>query len=152
MPAGRGGGPPERLCRYVLRPAVCPRCGGRLTLLAIIDDPAVTARILRHLELSATIPEPCRPVAPAVPGVVNTTAGTVPLGTPGVSVTPLPVSSIFVSSVRVNPLDVRPARGSACPRGARRARSGLTIAPRVDIVRRIRRTAPPGGNPREDDR
>ena len=37
----------------------CPRCGGRLELIALIDDPAVVARILHHLGLPATIPEPC---------------------------------------------------------------------------------------------
>ena len=37
----------------------CPRCGGRLALIAIIEDPAVIGRILRHLRLPATIPEPC---------------------------------------------------------------------------------------------
>jgi hypothetical protein len=27
----------------------CPRCGGRMIVLATIDDPAVIARILTHL-------------------------------------------------------------------------------------------------------
>ena len=35
----------------------CPRCGGCLRLIAVIDDPAVVARILRHLGLSTAIPE-----------------------------------------------------------------------------------------------
>jgi hypothetical protein len=30
----------------------CPRCGGRMTVLATIDDPAVIHRILTHLGLS----------------------------------------------------------------------------------------------------
>ncbi len=30
----------------------CPRCGGRMTVLATIDDPAVIQRILTHLGLS----------------------------------------------------------------------------------------------------
>ena len=34
----------------------CPRCGGGI---AIVEDPAVIGRILRHLGLQATIPEPC---------------------------------------------------------------------------------------------
>ena len=29
----------------------CPRCGGRLTLIALIDDPAVIGRMLQHLSL-----------------------------------------------------------------------------------------------------
>ncbi len=35
----------------------CPWCGGRLRLIAVIDDPAVVKRILRHLELPTEIPE-----------------------------------------------------------------------------------------------
>jgi hypothetical protein len=31
---------------------VCPRCGGRMTVLATIEDPAVIERILTHLGLS----------------------------------------------------------------------------------------------------
>ena len=34
----------------------CPRCPGRLTLVALIRDPAVIQRILRHLRLSADLP------------------------------------------------------------------------------------------------
>jgi hypothetical protein len=30
----------------------CPRCGGRMTVLATIEDPAVIHRILTHLGLS----------------------------------------------------------------------------------------------------
>ena len=30
----------------------CPRCGGRMTVLATIEDPAVIQRILTHLGLS----------------------------------------------------------------------------------------------------
>ena len=35
----------------------CPRCGGRLRLIAVIDDPAVVQRVLRHLGLPTEIPE-----------------------------------------------------------------------------------------------
>ena len=35
----------------------CPRCGGRLGLIAVIDNPAVVARILRHLGFPNEIPE-----------------------------------------------------------------------------------------------
>ena len=41
----------------------CPRCGGRLTLIALIEDPVVIARFLRHLGLPHTIPE-ARPARP----------------------------------------------------------------------------------------
>jgi hypothetical protein len=36
----------------------CLRCGGRLRLLALIDEAAVISRILRHLGLPAEIPPP----------------------------------------------------------------------------------------------
>ena len=35
----------------------CPRCGGRLRLIAVIEDPAVVQRVLRHLGLPTDIPE-----------------------------------------------------------------------------------------------
>ena len=35
----------------------CPRCGGRLRLIALIDESAVTQRILRHLGLPSEVPE-----------------------------------------------------------------------------------------------
>jgi hypothetical protein len=39
----------------------CPRCGGRLELLATIEEPAVVCRILTHVGL------PAEPVAPRAP-------------------------------------------------------------------------------------
>lgn len=45
----------------------CPRCGGRLGLLALLEPGAITARILRHLGLPAEVP-PARPArAPPLP-------------------------------------------------------------------------------------
>jgi hypothetical protein len=41
----------------------CPRCGGRLHLVALIDQAPVIQRILRHLGLPADVPEP-RPARP----------------------------------------------------------------------------------------
>ena len=38
----------------------CPRCGGRLRLIALLDASVVTERILRHLGLPAEVP-PARP-------------------------------------------------------------------------------------------
>ena len=35
----------------------CPRCGGRLTLIALIEDPVVIVRILRHLGLPTELSE-----------------------------------------------------------------------------------------------
>jgi hypothetical protein len=42
----------------------CPRCGGRLRLLALIDHARVVERILRHLGLPTDRPEPRPPRAP----------------------------------------------------------------------------------------
>jgi len=36
----------------------CPRCGGRLRLVALIEHAAVVRRILRHLGLPTEVPEP----------------------------------------------------------------------------------------------
>jgi hypothetical protein len=43
---------------------VCPGCGGRLRLLATIEDPAVISKILSHLGIAAERPRP----APAAGG------------------------------------------------------------------------------------
>ena len=45
----------------------CPRCGGRLHLIALIDEEAVIERILRHLCLSTELPEPRPARAPPLP-------------------------------------------------------------------------------------
>ncbi len=42
----------------------CPRCGGRLRLIATIEDPAVVEQILAHLGLSPPPPPP-DPAPPA---------------------------------------------------------------------------------------
>ena len=36
----------------------CPRCGGRLRLIALIEEAAVIERILRHLGVPTEIPAP----------------------------------------------------------------------------------------------
>jgi len=36
----------------------CPECGGRLKLIAMIEDPVVIAKILNHLGLSTELPRP----------------------------------------------------------------------------------------------
>jgi hypothetical protein len=41
----------------------CPRCGGRMVLIATIEDPAVVRRILTHLGLPTEMPE-ARPARP----------------------------------------------------------------------------------------
>ena len=49
----------------------CPRCGGRLTLIALIEDPAVIVRILGHLGLPTDIPEAQPARAPPLHLVVD---------------------------------------------------------------------------------
>ena len=50
----------------------CPRCGGRMVVVATIDDPAVIARILTHLGLSLDPGEPAPGRAPPEDGTVST--------------------------------------------------------------------------------
>ena len=49
---------------------LCPRCGGRLRLIATIADPAVVERILVHLSLGPA-PKPPGPAPPAGATVVT---------------------------------------------------------------------------------
>lgn len=50
---------------------VCPQCGGRFRLIALIEEAAVIDRMLRHLGLPTAIPAPCPARAP--PLVLETT-------------------------------------------------------------------------------
>ena len=45
----------------------CPRCGGRLRLIALIEEAAAIERILGHLGLPTAIPEPRPARAPPLP-------------------------------------------------------------------------------------
>jgi len=45
----------------------CPRCAGRMTLVALIRDAAVVGRILRHLGLSDVVPKARAGRAPPLP-------------------------------------------------------------------------------------
>ena len=45
----------------------CPRCGGRLRLIALVEEAAVIDRILRHLGLPTTTPAPRPARAPPLP-------------------------------------------------------------------------------------
>jgi len=42
----------------------CPKCSGRLKLLALIEDPAVIKKILKHLNLPTELPSTCPARAP----------------------------------------------------------------------------------------
>ena len=54
------GSPTAELMRrtFGLDVTACPRCGGRLRLVALIEQAAVVRRILRHLGLPTEVPEP----------------------------------------------------------------------------------------------
>ena len=55
---------------FALDILACPDCGGRLRLLATIEDRATVAKILTHLGLPVELPQPSAPRAPAwLPGV-----------------------------------------------------------------------------------
>ena len=45
----------------------CPRCGGRLRLIALIEHASVIQRMLQHLGLPTEIPEPRPARAPPLP-------------------------------------------------------------------------------------
>jgi len=53
----------------------CRRCGGRLRLIALIDEAAVIERILRHLGVPTAIPAPRPARAPPLPAGVPDQAG-----------------------------------------------------------------------------
>jgi len=42
----------------------CPKCSGRLKLLALIEDPNVIKKILKHLNLPTELPTPAPARAP----------------------------------------------------------------------------------------
>ena len=52
-----------------------PRCGGRLRLIALIEDAAVIDRILRHLGVPTEIPAPRPARAPPIRAGVPDQAG-----------------------------------------------------------------------------
>lgn len=45
----------------------CARCGGRMRLVALIEQRAVIVRILTHLGLPTDLPAARRPRAPPIP-------------------------------------------------------------------------------------
>ena len=51
---------------FALDVLACPRCGGRMTVIATIDDPRVVRKILDHLGLPTTVPMPRPPPRDAV--------------------------------------------------------------------------------------
>ena len=71
-PSG-GGKPRHRTWANLMRRAfdldvlACPRCGGRMSLIATIDDPRVIRKILGHLGLATEVPQPRPSRAPPAP-------------------------------------------------------------------------------------
>ena len=53
----------------------CPRCGGRLRLIALIEEAAVIERILRHLGVPTEIPAPRPARAPPLSTRIPNEAG-----------------------------------------------------------------------------
>ena len=68
-PRGVGGARWAELMRrsFGFDVLACPRCGGRLRLIALIEEASVIDRILRHLGLPIEIPEPRPARAPPLP-------------------------------------------------------------------------------------
>jgi transposase len=58
----------QRLKRvFAVETETCPRCGGRLTVIASIEDPALISRILAHLEQRREREQPHLPFASRAP-------------------------------------------------------------------------------------
>ncbi|MBI3768002.1 MAG: ATP-dependent helicase HrpA [Deltaproteobacteria bacterium] len=57
---------------FAIDALACAQCGGRLRLIATIDDPPIVDRILRHLGLPTELPDlfPARP-PPSVDGTLT---------------------------------------------------------------------------------
>jgi len=53
----------------------CPRCGGHLRLIALIEEATVIERILGHLGLPTALPAPRPARAPPLPAGVPDVAG-----------------------------------------------------------------------------
>jgi hypothetical protein len=43
---------------YEVDPLICPRCGGKMRVVAFLTEPAVVDRIIRHLELTFVAEKP----------------------------------------------------------------------------------------------
>lgn len=54
-------------CSFGFDVLACPRCAGRLRLIALIEQASVIQRILRHLGLPTEIPTPLPARSPPLP-------------------------------------------------------------------------------------
>jgi hypothetical protein len=48
---------------FAVNVLACPRCGGRMRVVATIEDPVVIRKILTHLGLPTDVPPPRPPPA-----------------------------------------------------------------------------------------
>lgn len=66
-PVARGASWADLMRRaFAIDVLACPRCGGRLRLIALIEASATARRILTHLDLPADVPRPVPARAPPV--------------------------------------------------------------------------------------
>lgn len=66
-PAARGASWADLMRRaFAIDVLACPRCGGRLRLIALIEASATARRILTHLDLPADVPRPVPARAPPI--------------------------------------------------------------------------------------
>ncbi len=56
MPQWRGSAELERI--DYAHPLICPRCGGRMKVIAFLTEYAAVDRIIRHLELTFVAEKP----------------------------------------------------------------------------------------------
>jgi uncharacterized protein YbaR (Trm112 family) len=108
----------------------CPRCGGRLRLVALIEQASVVQRILRHLGLPTEVPElrpPGRRPGDSRHSTIN--PGTLPNSMP-------PAESVASREEGASRPDVGAAFGETRfgASGYRLDVSGLTTATTYDVV------------------
>ena len=73
------GSPPRVLCAVGWDVLACPHCGGRLRLIALIEEPQVIRRILGHLGLPTEVPTAVPRLRHRFPSSVSiTTSATTP--------------------------------------------------------------------------
>ena len=66
-PSGRGASWAQLMRRaFEIDVLACPRCDGRLRLIALIETSGVARRILTHLGLPADVPRPAPARAPPI--------------------------------------------------------------------------------------
>jgi len=108
--------------RQRLNVLACPRCGRRLTLIALIEDPEVIVRFLGHLELPDRHPEAQPPRVPPL----HLVGDAPPTEVAGDQI-------LFDATPLTQPVPRQPAR-----RVPRPPESRLTATPRTGILDTVR--------------